>query len=192
LQLIKVIPHGYLAKLYEPVAIAATTAAEAIEGWGRQFGQGSVPVMQKHVVEVIDFDTDEKLAAKTDVTEIHLVPAMLGGGGGIGKIIIGGVLIVAGVLVSAIPGMQVLGTALISAGIGMVIGGVMQLFMKSPSVSKEDDPEASKYIGTGKNTTAIGTLIGIGGGRMLIGGQFLSLQVNSSELVHGSFPATPT
>ena len=88
--------------------------------------------------------------------------------------------------------MQALGIGMISAGVGMVLGGVMQLFMKSPTSSKEDDPEASKYIGAGNNTTAIGTPMPIGGGRMLIGGHYLSLQVNSSELAMGSFPEQPS
>lgn len=186
MQLIRVIPHGYLATLYQAGEIAAETAAEAIEGWSRQVG-----VVGRPLCEVLDFDTDVKLVAKTEVAELHLVPAMFGGGGGIGKILIGSVLIAAGVLLTPVVGPTV-GGAMIAAGIGMVIGGAMQLFMKSPSLSKEEDPEASKYIGTGRNTTGIGTIIGIGGGRTMIGGHYLSLQVNSSEMVFGSFPTNPT
>ena len=59
------------------------------------------------------------------------------------------------------------------------------------SISKTKDPDPSKYIGTGKNTTAIGTPIGFGGGRMRIGGQFLSVQVNAVDIVYGTFPVTP-
>lgn len=184
MQLIKLVLHGILKDRYESLEIAASTAAEALEGWSRQVGCD-----RNLLVNCVGFDTIEKLTAKTGVTELHLVPALFGGGGALGKILIGAVLIG----LAFIPGIgQVAQMALLSAGIGMAMGGVMQLFMKQPSVSKSEDPPASKYIGSGKNSTAIGTPIGMGGGRMKIGGQFLSLQVNSSDLVHGSFPTTPS
>lgn len=188
MQLIKVVPHGLYARLYASFEIAATTAAEAIEGWSRQVG---MRLSDNRVMEAVGFETPESLFEKTDVTELHLMPAM-SGGGGFFKIVIGAALIVGGIFVSAIPGLQAVGIAMISAGISLVIGGIMQLFMKSPKASDDKDPEASKYIGAGQNTTAIGTPIAIGGGRMLIGGQYLSLQVNSSDLVMGSFPAQPS
>jgi predicted phage tail protein len=183
LQLIKLIPHGILKDRHESFAVAASTAAEAIEGWSRQVGCDKTMLLQ-----AVGFDTEEKLKAKTDVTEIHIMPAMFGGGGAFGKILIGAALIA----LSFIPGIgQAVQIALLSAGIGMALGGVMQLFMKQPTVSKSSDPPASKYLGSGKNSTAIGTPIGFGGGRMMVGGQFLSLQVNSSDMVYGEFPATP-
>jgi predicted phage tail protein len=182
--LIRLILHGVLKDRYESFAVAASTPAEAIEGWSRQAGADRTIVMQ-----AVGFDTVEKLNDKTDATEVHLIPAMFGGGGAFGKILIGAVLIG----LSFIPGIgQAAQIALMSAGIGMALGGVMQLFMKQPTVSKSEDPPASKYISSGKNTTAIGTPIGFGGGRMMIGGQFMSIQVNSSDLVFGTFPDTPT
>lgn len=187
MHLIKVIPHGAYAKLFPAISIGATTAAEAIEGWSRQVG---MKLADNRVMEAVGFDTVQSLYSPTTVTELHLLPAM-SGGGGFFKIVIGAALIVGGIFVSAIPGLQALGIGMISAGIGLVIGGIMQLFMKSPKAD-DDGPEASKYIGAGQNTTAIGTPIPFGGGRMLIGGHYLSLQVNSSELVMGSFPEQPS
>lgn len=181
MHLIKVIPHGPL-RVYEAFAIAADTAAEAIEGWSRQAG-----IKGRPQVEVVGFETDQSLYDPTEVIELHVVPSMFGGGGKFASIIIGAVEIVAGVIIGG-----PLGLALVVAGIGTMIAGIINLFMKSPSLSKQEDPEASKYIGGGKNTTAIGTLIGIGGGRMKIGGQYLSLQVNATDLVYGRFPATPS
>ena len=140
-------------------------------------------------MQAVGFDTKEKLNEKTDIAELHLVPAMFGGGGSFGRILIGAALIAA----SFIPGIgQAVQIALLSAGIGMAVGGVMDMFMKQPTVSKSNDPPASKYLGSGQNTTAIGTIIGMGGGRMLVGGQFMSIQVDSSELVYGTFPTTIT
>lgn len=184
MQLIKLVLHGILKDRYESFAVAASTPAEAIEGWSRQ-----VDCDRSLLMQAVGYDTEDKLNAKTAATEIHLVPAMFGGGGAVGRILIGAALIG----LSFIPGIgQAMQIALLSAGIGMALGGVMMLFQKAPTVSKEEDPDASKYIGSGKNTTAIGTIIGFGGGRMMVGGQFLSLQVNSSDMVYGTFPETPT
>lgn len=183
MHLIEVIPSGPLASRFPKMKIAADTAAEAIEGWSRQASSSRIDT----IMEAVGFETEDKLRAPTEVRKIYLYPAMFGGGGKFGQILLGAVLVVAGVVIGG-----PVGTALIVSGITTAVMGVFSLFMKAPSLSKEEDPEASKYIGTGRNTTAIGTIIGMGGGRMLAGGQFLSLQVNSSDLVYGSFPATPT
>lgn len=183
---IEVVPCGPLAKRFQPITIAAKTVAEALEGWSLQCGMKDIPQFKRPLVQVEGFETEQKLYADTEVTRVELYPAMVGGSA-LGKIIIGAVLIG----LSFIPGIgQAIQVALLSTGIGMVVGGVMQLFMKAPSVSKSQDPEASKYIGGGVNTTKIGTLIGIGGGRMMVGGQILSVQVNSNDLVYGKFPTT--
>ena len=183
----KVVVHGSLKGKYPDLEIGADTVAEAIEGWSRQCGIADVPLMDRPVLEVLDFDTLDKLQAKTDVEEIHLFPAMFGGNGTFGKILIGAVLIG----LSFIPGIgQAVQIALLSAGIGMTVGGVMQMFMTSPTVSKSDDPDPSKYLGAGNNTTAIGTLISKGYGRFLLAGQYLTVQVNSNDMVYGTFPAT--
>lgn len=182
MQLIEVVPSGPLARFYPSLVIGASSVAEAIEGWSRQVSHRVI----KTVMEVPGFATEEKLREKTEVTRIELWPAMFGGSG-FGRILLGAAMIG----LSFLPGIgQALQTALILGGIGNVVGGVMSLFMKAPSISKEEDPEASKYIGGGQNTTAIGTPIPIAGGRILIGGHTMSLQVNSNELVYGTFPST--
>lgn len=185
MKLIKVIPHGNLG---EPMTIAANTAAEAFEGWSRQSMLADMAPSERPILEVIDFDTEEKLKAPLEVDEIHIAPAMFGGGPvgilllGAGAIGIGAV----GIFGAAIS------TALIAAGVSMVLGGIVRLFFKAPSLSREEDPEPSKYLGVGSNSTKIGTLMGIGGGRMMVGGHYLSLQVNSSDLVLGKYPENPT
>lgn len=187
--MIEIIPCGPLAKKYPSIKIAAHSAADAIEGWSQQVSGGH---RMKDIVEAVDFDTEEKLRAPTEVSQVKLYPTMFGGGGKFLGIIIGAVQVVAGIILLANPATAMLGMALIVSGATMMAMGVINLFMPSPSISKEEDPEASKYIGNGRNTTAIGTVIGIGAGRMLIGGQFMSVQVNSLDMVYGSFPATPT
>ena len=183
----RVIPHGIFTK-YGILEIEADTVADAVEGWSRQVaGLDEDFVFRKPLMSIIGFDNEEDIYGKTDVKEVHLVPTMYGGGGAFKSILIGAALIG----LSFIPGIgQAVQVALLSAGIGMALTGVMQLFMKAPTVSQSDDPDPSKYLGAGDNTTEIGTLIPKGYGRMLLGGQYLSVQVNSNDMVHGTFPST--
>jgi predicted phage tail protein len=188
MQLIKVIPCGSLADKYPVMEIGAATAAEAIEGWSKQIcPNGMIP----ELIEVLDFESEHQLKNRTEVTEIKLYPAMYGAGG-MAKfmgIIIGAAMIAAALL---IPGLNaVVVTSLIVSGATAMAMGVINLFLPAPSLSKEEDPEASKYVGSGRNTTKIGTPIPIAGGRMLAGGHFMSVQVNATELVYGRMPDTP-
>lgn len=179
----KVVLHGSL-KQYPEMEIGGNTVAEVIEGWSRQAG---LDLQHPIMIDVLDFDTVDKLTAKTEVIEIHLVPRMYGGKGAFGQILIGAALIG----LSFIPGIgQAVQVALLSAGIGMSIGGVMQFFMKTPTIDKSNDPDPSKYISSRGNTTKIGTLIPKGYGRFKYGGQYLSVQVNAQDMVFGKFPAT--
>lgn len=185
MHLIEVVPCGPLAGRFPSLKIAATTAAEAIEGWSRQVSQGRIPT----VMQALGFETEEQLREPTRVRKLKLYPAMFGGGG-FGRILLGAAMIGVGFLTGGLG--TAIGASLIVSGSVTAIMGVVSLFMKAPTLSKEQDPEASKYLGVGRNTTKIGTPIGIGGGRMMLGGHYLSLSVNSSDLVYGRFPETPS
>lgn len=183
--------YGKFAQDYPgEFVIEADTVAEAIEGWSRQVGfYQNLPLDQRPVIRIVGFDTPKSLSEPTEQNEIHLVPAMMGGGGNFGKILIGVALIAA----SFIPGIgQAVQVALLSSGIAMTLSGVMGFFMKSPSVSQSNDPDASKYLGLSDNTTAIGTPIPICYGRVPVNGHVLALNVDSSDMITGTFPTTPT
>jgi predicted phage tail protein len=184
----KIILHGVLADRFgHEFEIQTDVPADAIEGLSRQ-----LPDWPRELrIDVLDFDTEEKLRAPTDAAEIHLVPSMYGGGGKFGQIILGAALIGA----AFIPGLgQIAGVAvssiLFSAGASMALTGISQLFMKAPTVDKSSDPPASKYLGNNKNTTVIGTLITMAWGRIKLTGHWLSVQVDSNDLVTTSFPVT--
>lgn len=181
----RLILHGILAERFGAEHYIQTDVpAEAIEGLSRQ-----LPDWPREVaVDVIDYPTEALLRSHTDDEEIHLAPAMYGGGGKWGQIIIGAVLVVAGIL--ALPGPW--GIPLILSGAGMILSGVSQMFMKAPTTNKSNDPAASKYLGVNKNTTAAGTLITNAWGRVKLSGHWLSLQSNADNLVNASFPVTPT
>lgn len=181
----KIILHGSLRDRFEGCDIHAESVADAIEGWSRQCGMADIPMGERPIIDVLDFDTPDKLTEKTDVNEIHLVPRMFGGQGGFGQILIGAALIGASFLTGG-----TLAAGLLAAGIGNVVAGTMSLFMKAPSVSASEDPDPSKYLGSKGNSTQIGTLIPKGYGRFLVGGQYLSVQVNAQDMVFGTFPAS--
>lgn len=178
----RLIFHGRLRNLFgAEVVMHASTVAEAVEGYSRQVDWPSdMPV------EIVGFNTPEKLRDYAE--EVHIMPAMRGGGGKFGSIILGTVLVVAGIILLPSP----FGVPLIVSGGLMIVQGVIGLFMKAPKMKGVDDPEASKYLPINRNTTAIGTPITMAWGRIDLAGHWLSLQSDSTNLSFGTFPASPS
>lgn len=182
----KLILHGELKERYgDSVQIQAKTVADAIEGFSRQAPDFPTDML----IEAVGFNTEAKLLDETDKEEVHLIPGMFGGSG-IGKILVGIAMI--GLVILG-PGLGLtLSGAILGTGIGLVLSGVMQLFMKAPTISKSEDPEASKYLGSGKNTVNSGAPVQLAWGRVRLYPHWLFIQVNANNLVHGTFPASPT
>jgi predicted phage tail protein len=177
----QIIFHGKLAQEYGATHfIEANSVREALEAISRQLKIFSEIMLDRRpLLRVVGHPTQESLKEKPE--KIDVVPAMIGGGG-FAKIVIGSLLIVAGFV---IPGAQFL----IPMGISLVIGGISQLFIKAPSLSKEQDPDASKYLGLGNNTTKLGTLRSYSMGRVKVTSpHVIAVNVDSSDLVKGEFP----
>jgi len=173
--------HGKLAADYGPThEIKAGSIREALDALSRQLGiYSEIPLDKRPVVRVAGHLTEQSLEKNPE--KIDVLPAIIGGGG-IAKIVIGSLLIVAGAL---IPGAQFL----IGAGIGMVLGGLSQLFLKAPSLSQEDDPDASQYLGLGDNTTKLGTIRAYSMGRVkVVSPHVIAVNVDSNNIVKGEFP----
>lgn len=176
----RLIFHGSLRQLFgKSVEMQAASVAEAVEGFSRQ-----VDWPTETVVHIVGFDTPEKL--KDFAEEVHIMPALRGGGGKFGAIILGAVTVGVGLAV----GGAWLIPLVVSGGL-MIAQGVIGLFMKSPKVKGSDDPEASKYLPINRNTTAIGTPITMAWGRIDLSGHWLSLQSDSTNISYGVFPASP-
>lgn len=186
----KIILHGVLAERFgREFEIMTNVPAEAIEGLSRQ-----LPDWPRDLaLDVVGFEDEADLYKATATREIHLVPSMFGGSGVV-KIIIGAALIAAVFLLPEIgvPLAAWLSSAMFATGVTLALTGISELMMKQPTVANGGpaDPPASKYFGVNKNTTAIGTLITLAWGRVLLGGHWLSLQANSSAMVTTNFPAT--
>lgn len=183
----RLILHGELRRRYGThFDFHARSVAEAIEGLSCQLHDWPRDLL----IEVPGFASEELLRATTEVEEVHLVPAMFGGGA-VGRIIVGIVLIVAAFVLAPILG-ATLTVALLATGISMTLGGIMALFMKAPSVSKSEDPPPSKYFGINENTADSGTPITLAYGRINLFGHWLSLQSDADKLVTGTWPTSPT
>lgn len=180
----RLIFHGELRKRFGvSFEMQVDSVASALEGFSRQ-----TDWPKDMPVDVIGFDSHEKLQEYAD--EVHIVPAMQGGGGKFFNIIIGAVVVVAGILLMSVN--PALGVSLIVSGSMMILQGVVMLFMKSPKLGKNQDPEASKYLPINRNTVAVGTPITLAWGRIDLAGHWLSLQSDSNNMSAGVFPTNPT
>lgn len=189
----RVIFHGKLRQLYgESFEIHARSVREAVEGLSRQ-----LPDWPRELrLRIPGFDTEESFEEAAE--QIHLMPAMQGGSGKFFGILLGAAMIGAAfvtggaTLVGGLKAVTALGGSLLVSGGMMILQGVVGLFMKAPTFKRVQDPEASKYVSINQNTTAVGTPVTLAYGRIQLAGHWLSLQSDSNNLIHGSFPVNPT
>jgi predicted phage tail protein len=125
----------------------------------------------------------EKELSLGGASEIRIVP-VIGGSkrGGVIQTIVGAILIVAGVFLSATP----FGAPLIASGIGMAAGGVMQMLSPQASglrQSTSPDNAASYAFGSAKNTTASGNPVPLCIGERRWGGAIISAGIYAEDKV---------
>ncbi|BBQ83456.1 tail assembly protein [Klebsiella sp. WP3-W18-ESBL-02] len=121
-------------------------------------------------------------------SDIRIAPIMEGSKkGGVFQTILGAVLVVVGVVVTGLSygWASPVGGALISAGAGMMAGGIYQ--MLSPQAkglqSRQDaDNKPSYAFGSAVNTTAMGNPIPILYGEREIGGAILSAGITAEDI----------
>lgn len=189
--------HGIFKEDYGPeYRIEADTIAEAVRAFSQQVGfYADKPMDDRPVVSIVGIISQEEMTEKTELNEIHLVPAMIGGSA-VEKIVLGAAIIAAVVLLPevGVPLASWVVTAGISVGAALVMQGAMQIFMKAPQISMKGskDPENSKYFGAADNTVAIGTPIPIQYGRGPASGQLMAINIDAKDILYGQFPVTPT
>lgn len=188
----------------ESVQLSGDSVYELIEGISANFKEELQPTPDREriVVKVRDFNTEDEIRRPLapDETEIHIYPTLLGGGGkngGLFKLIVGIVLVAVvawaviatggAALLMAGPnawGLTWLGSAMLTTGVGLIVGGMMEMMMPQPKIdmSASNDIEASKYIGAQGNTIKIGTPIPLLLGRHRGDGHFISFNVDSMNV----------
>jgi predicted phage tail protein len=168
--------HGPFKAFYDGVIeIAADTAWEAIEAVTRQLPGFQPDLNGRKAIQVPGYDTVEKLKTPGGPWDLHIMPALsFGKNGGLIQTLIGVTLIVAGFIIHD----PFLSPILVSVGLGMVIGGVMQMFTPQPKLTTDNAQAVrSKYLPSTQNTVRIGTTIPLLYGRARCGGQILSLEI---------------
>lgn len=128
--------------------------------------------------------TREQLALPAGGAEpIRIVPVVAGAKrGGIGQIILGTVLIVAGSVATTL-GFTPVGKYLVQAGIASMLGGVVQLLTPQPPGPKERPENQPSYFFDGAvNTTAQGQPVPALFGRLVVGGAVISTGINAEEI----------
>lgn len=127
--------------------------------------------------EGIDISEDQLDMELGRVREVHLIPRVEGSGG-VFNFIVGIVLVVVGA--------WTMNPGLIAAGVGMMVGGIIQMTTKIPGtqdINRESaDDKASFLFNSPTNSSTQGVAIPRGYGRMLIGSQVVSAALYAHEV----------
>lgn len=193
--MISIYVHGPQANLAEwPLKCATNSIQEALNSLRQVKGFGPVPGQHQIAYQIVGRDTFDLLMAPVlGDEELHLVPAMIGGGGkagGIGAVLLGVALVVVAVaapeFLLGIGLTQGMISGMFAFGLSLALSGLLS-FLATPTADTagtlaEDaaDPGASRYLGSPKNTVKIGTRIPIPFGRVKISGHILSINISSS------------
>lgn len=184
----------------DKIELVGGSVYELIEGLSANFKQKLQPSLDEPriVAKVRGFETEDDIRRplREDETEIHLYPTLLGGGGngGLFKMIIGAIIIAVVAFAIVASGGTLLapstwaltsfGSALLTAGVGMFIGGLIELLTPQPKLdmSSSNDLESSKYLGSQGNTVKIGTPIPLLLGRHKFYGHYISFNVDAKNV----------
>ena len=129
--------------------------------------------------------SEKEVGMRSDADLIRVVPVVEGAGGnGVMQTILGAVLIVVGVVGNIYGGW---GTPFISAGIGMMVGGVAQMLMpKAETGDANGDGNKANYgFGGAVTTVAQGNPVPILYGKRAIGGFVISATQEAVDTVSG-------
>lgn len=125
--------------------------------------------------------SEKELDIGTEASVIKIVPKVIGAGGdnGVLQTVLGAVMVVVGVVVTGLSWGYAapVGGALISAGIGMMIGGVAQMLMPKIDNTQDQNQDGNKAnfgFGGAVTTVAQGNPVPVLRGRREIGGFIVS------------------
>ncbi|MGJ0578232.1 tail assembly protein [Xenorhabdus bovienii] len=113
--------------------------------------------------------------------DIRIAPMIIGSkNAGVFQTILGAVLVVAGAFLWATP----FGAPMVMSGVGMMLGGVVQMLSPMPGgLARREDPDnkPSYAFGGPVNTVAQGNPVPIGYGRRRIGGAIISAGIYAED-----------
>jgi len=112
---------------------------------------------------------------------IRITPAVFGSGA-VARILVGAVLVVAGILITPLSGG--VGSYAIATGASLILGGIAQLLSPSPEPPKAGDVSGNNqsFIFSGpQNVSRQGGAVAVGYGRMMVGSTVISAGIESSD-----------
>lgn len=193
--------YGPMGKLFGRIHhLAVGSAAEAVRALCSQ-----LPGMERYLTESKDKGygfavfygkrnlSEENLREPCMGEEIRIAPIILGSkSGGWFNVIVGVVLVVVGAVMSYfVPGS---GAPLIKMGIGLIVGGVVQMLAPTPKgISARDKPENQpSYAFNGPiNTQAQGNPVMVVYGEVIAGSAVLSAGISAVDQAYIPRPGTP-
>jgi predicted phage tail protein len=121
--------------------------------------------------------------------DIYFIPTIRGKSTGLGKIIAGAVLVIIGAVLFVTGWGSVFSAPLISAGVGLMIGGVVQLMTPIPKMGLQESQsydQRSSSIFQGNSTTITqGSAVGIVYGRALVPPMPISMSMRNESILEG-------
>lgn len=185
--------HGALAadfgKVWNLDVRTVQEAVQAIDANMEGFRRRIMQLARKGMVFRVraknhDYDNDDVHLELGDAERVDIIPLVMGASAGV-RFVIGAVLVVAGFVMTAygIPG----GNFLISAGVSMMLGSVVEWL--TPKVSKENGDKGSLQswtISGPTNTVDQGLPVPVIYGEVLTGGYAISGGISVSQLVNGT------
>ncbi len=181
--------HGELEKFdSDPIMLAVDNAAMMTRGLCSRFGNEFKQIIREGTFEILCINKDGKesyihdemtATMFLDADEIHITP-VAAGSGRFGQIILGVILIVIGVYFN-IP-------VLTQAGIGLVVGGVVQLLTPVPSLNNQSnerpDSRPSFVFNGAVNVYEQGGPVPLAYGRFKCGSVIVSAGFDVERLAH--------
>jgi predicted phage tail protein len=141
-------------------------------------------IVDYHDGKVEHLDEDSFKFQRT-MKRMRFVPIVTGAGGGIGKVILGALLLVAAAFTFVTPGMQSFTPFLAGAGMTLFLGGITELL--SPKPKKLDEAvrqDGASYFFDGPvNTSTQGVPVPLIYGTVLAGSQAISAKVTVDQLL---------
>jgi predicted phage tail protein len=182
--------YGHLGKKFgRSFDFDVASAAEAVRALCANFAGfreamvGHKPGYHVHVGDEIV--TEELLPFRSSSSTIKIVPVVSGAKNGIGQIIMGAVLIVAGYAVSVLSygWAAPVGNAMIGMGASMILGGVTQLLTRAPKpAAPNNGGNDPNYSFNGPvNTTGQGNSVPVCYGRLIVGSQVISAALSVEQ-----------
>ena len=179
--------YGVLAKKFgKSFKFDAATPAEVVQALSSQLAgfrdvvrEGNWAVIRGEVAPDNAIGEEDLELRFGEDKEMHLMPEAEGRNNGVFQFIIGVILVVIGVL-----NIWNAGAGAIAAGIGMMVGGIIAMTTKMPSVDTEAkvDGRQSFLFDGASNISAQGVAVPRGYGRMRVGSVVVSAGLYSEEI----------